>query len=283
MDTGFPTRACAASRLSLAQLTINEACGSALVEAAATAGFDAVGLRVVSPAGVAQHAPIAGNEASLREVERSLAATGLSVLDVNSFWITPQTRAENVKPVIDAAVRLRAPWILVVIDDRELTRGTETFAACCELADIAGIGIALEFQPYGAVRSLGAARDIVRVSGRSNVGIVLDTLHFCRSGGQASEIAALPADALAFVQICDALLRPPPLEELRLESRGGRLYPGEGELPLFELMEALPEGITLDVETPNRRAAHLPAVEQARLSAAATRRFLADWKVAKTA
>ena len=106
--------------LSLAQLTINDACGPDLIEAAAKAGFDAVGLRVISPAGVVQHPTIAGDEAKLREVERSLSATGLNVLDVNSFWITPQTRAEDFKPVVDAAVRLRAPQVLVVIDDLSL-------------------------------------------------------------------------------------------------------------------------------------------------------------------
>src|SRR5262245_53671023 len=103
------------NRLSLAQLTINDACGPALIEAAAVSGFDAVGLRVVSPAGVAPHPPIAGNETLLREVEASLAATGLTVLDVNSFWITPDITVEHFKPVIDAAVRLRAPHVLVVI------------------------------------------------------------------------------------------------------------------------------------------------------------------------
>src|SRR5262245_13629696 len=170
------------NKLSLAQLTINDACGPALIEAAAAAGFDAVGLRVISPAGVVQHPTIAGNEALLREVERSLAATGVSVLDVNSFWITPSTTADDFKPVIEAAVRLRAPHILVVIDDRDHQRARATFAACGAAAAAEGTRIAFEFQPYGAVPSLGAALDIVRGAGLSNIGIVLDTLHFCRSG-----------------------------------------------------------------------------------------------------
>jgi sugar phosphate isomerase/epimerase len=269
------------NRLSLAQLTINEACGPDLIEAAAQAGFDAVGLRVISPAGAVPHPMIAGNEQLLREVERSLAATGLSILDVNSFWITPQTTVENFKPVLDAAIRLRAPNILVVIDDRDLARGSAVLAECCAVAGPAGIKIALEFQPYGAVRSLDETVRIIRETGLPNIGIVLDVLHLYRSGRCAADVAALPAGMLAFVQFCDAPLAGPPREELRVESRGRRLYPGEGELPLFELMDVLPSGIILDIETPCARSLRLPAVEQARLAADATRRFLAAWKAGK--
>jgi sugar phosphate isomerase/epimerase len=281
--TGFPKgHAPITNRLSLAQLTINDACGPALIEAAAAAGFDAVGLRVISPAGVPPHPPIAGNDALLREVEASLAATGISVLDVNSFWIRPTTTAEQFKPVVEAAVRLRAPYILVVIDDRDVGRGGDVFAACAALANQAHVGIALEFQPYGAVPSLGAALDVVRGAGLANIGLVLDTLHFCRSGGRATEVAALPAGTLAFVQLADAPFKSPSFSELRVESRGHRLLPGEGELPLLELMDALPPGITLDIETPNLRATSLPHAEQARLAATAARRFLAAWKTSKT-
>jgi len=269
------------NRLSLAQLTINDACGPALIEAAADGGFDAVGLRVISPAGVVQHPPIAGNEALLREVERSLAATGLAVLDVNSFWITPATTLDHFKPVIEAAVRLRAPHILVVIDDRDLIRSRAAFADCAAAAQVAGIRIALEFQPYGAVPSLAAALDVA--TGLGNVGIVLDTLHVCRSGATPAEIAALPAGMLAFVQLCDAPLTAPPFDQLRVESRGRRLLPGEGELPLFALMDALPDGITLDIETPNLAVQHLPHAEQARRACDAARRFLAAWKAGRTA
>ena len=190
--------------------------------------------------------------------------------------------AEQFKPVVEAAVRLRAPHILVVIDDRDAARGCAVLAGCGALAAGARIGIALEFQPYGAVPSLDAALDVVRGAGLANIGLVLDTLHFCRSGGRAAEVAALPAGTLAFVQLADAPFKSPPFSELRIESRGHRLLPGEGELPLNELMDTLPPGITLDIETPNLRTTSLPHAEQARLAAAAARRFLAAWKAGKT-
>jgi sugar phosphate isomerase/epimerase len=48
------------------------------------------------------------------------------------------------------------------------------------------------------------------------------------------------------------------------EARTGRLLPGEGVLPLRELVAALPPGIPLAIEAPSRATADLPALERAR-------------------
>jgi sugar phosphate isomerase/epimerase len=265
------------NRLSLAQLTINEADAPQSIEAAANAGFDAIGLRVISPAGVLAHPALAGNEALLRKAERALAETDLTVLDVNSFWITAWTTPQNFLPVLDAASQLDAESVLTVINDPDLARAREVLAECCAVADPAGIKIALEFQPYGSVRTLSEAIAVVRGVGMQNIGIVLDVLHLYRSGGQVADLRGVPAELFAFAQICDAPLASPPASELRAEARSRRLYPGEGELPLFDIMDALPPEITLDVETPTERAAHLPVREQAKLAADTTREFLAAW------
>jgi sugar phosphate isomerase/epimerase len=110
-----------------------------------------------------------------------------------------------------------------------------------------------------------------------NIGIVLDVLHLYRSGGQASDIRGVPAGLFAFAQLCDAPLAAPPPEQLRGEARGRRLYLGDGELPLFDVMDMLPPDIMLEIETPTEHAANLPALKQARLAADTTRQFLAAW------
>lgn len=48
------------------------------------------------------------------------------------------------------------------------------------------------------------------------------------------------------------------------EARAGRLLPGEGVLPLRELVAALPAGVPLAIEAPCRAGADLPAVERAK-------------------
>jgi hypothetical protein len=47
------------------------------------------------------------------------------------------------------------------------------------------------------------------------------------------------------------------------EARRGRLLPGEGVLPLAELVAALPDTVPLAVEAPCWATADLPAVERA--------------------
>ena len=68
-------------------------------------------------------------------------------------------------------------------------------------------------------------------------------------------------------QICDAgpdMPGPGDTPALIREARTGRLLPGEGVLPLAELVAALPATLPLAVEAPCGATAALPAVERAR-------------------
>lgn len=261
-------------RLSLAQLTIDDADPFVLIEAAAKAGFDSVGLRVISAPGAPARPSVAGNPGLIARVSECLAENSVTVLQVNSFWITPETTAADFPPVLEAGARLGAESVLVVIGDPDLERAAARFAACCAAAEPLGIGVALEFQSYSPVRTVAHALRMIETSGYGNAGLVVDALHLARSGGRPADLAAVPPERLLFVQLCDAPARTPPTEALRREARRARLYPGDGELPLFELMDALPSGVPLDVEAPCESSAHLSAAEQARLASEATRRFL---------
>ena len=82
----------------------------------------------------------------------------------------------------------------------------------------------------------------------------------------------IPDEWLRAAQICDASADVPTTEAAIIaEAREGRLPPGEGALPLGDLLEALPADTSLSVEMP------MPALEtRARIAAAfaATRRLL---------
>lgn len=52
--------------------------------------------------------------------------------------------------------------------------------------------------------------------------------------------------------------------ELVREARTGRLLPGEGVLPLKELVAALPGDLPLAIEAPCQATAELPALERAK-------------------
>jgi sugar phosphate isomerase/epimerase len=102
--------------------------------------------------------------------------------------------------------------------------------------------------------------------------VLVDALHFSRSGGIPAHIGQVDPALLRYAQICDASADvPAPTDTAALirEARTGRLLPGEGALPLAELVAALPAGVPLAIEAPCRATAELPPAERARRAYAA--------------
>jgi sugar phosphate isomerase/epimerase len=142
-----------------------------------------------------------------------------------------------------------------------------------------GVRPVLEFIPFTAVPRLETAAAVVRAAAQPAAGVLVDPLHLRRSGGTPAQVAALAAanpELLPYAQLCDAPLAPPPdgIRGLYREAVRDRRLPGEGELPLRELLAALPAGIPLSVEAPMLALSGLPASEQTKRIARAVRRWL---------
>jgi sugar phosphate isomerase/epimerase len=108
---------------------------------------------------------------------------------------------------------------------------------------------------------------------RDNAGLVIDLLHLSRSGGGAADLRRVEPSLLRLVHYCDAAPAPEgqrSIDELRAESRTARRLPGEGVLPLRELLAAFPDGTPISVEAPSQSLAGLSAEERARRALAAT-------------
>jgi sugar phosphate isomerase/epimerase len=262
--------------LSISHLTILDASPPDLVSAAAGAGFDAVGIRVW-PAADEPPYPMLGDTPMMRETLARLADTGVWVLDVEVLRLRADSRPEDALRVLDAGARLAARWVLVIGNDPEEARLVERFAAVCRAAADRGIRACLEFMIFSSVRTLADAVRVVEQAAHPAGAVLVDALHLQRSGATAADVAALPSDRLAYTQLCDGPFQPvrPPEDVARTEARTGRLLPGDGELPLRELVGALPRDVTLAVEAPVAELADKPAAERARLAHAALRRLLA--------
>jgi sugar phosphate isomerase/epimerase len=266
------------NRLSLAPLTINEAGPLELIAAAAAGGFDAVSLRVIGAPGVEAVAPLAGDTALIAAIRQRLADCGVGVYSATGIWLAPDFAVASVEPALAVAAELGASHCLAVGYDDDRPRLVANFAALCQMAARYGLTIALEFMPYIPVNNVAEAARLVREAGEPNAGLVIDTLHLARSGGTPADVAAVERERIAYVQLCDApRVRPPELAR-RDESLHRRLYPGEGELPLFELMDALPADVTIDLEVPCAADAHLSFTERGRRAGEATRRFLERYR-----
>jgi sugar phosphate isomerase/epimerase len=253
--------------VSLAHLTVLDATPPELVTAAAAAGFRTVGIRLtatpsvgVPPYDILSDGPL------LRETLLRLADTGVSVLDTEFLRFEPDAPVATPEGFLEVSARLGARHVLVMSAEPDPARTLERFSDLCDRAAAYGLHVGLEFAIYTGVRTLAQAADVVVRSGRPNASVLVDALHFSRSGGIPAHVAAADPSLFRYAQICDAspdMPGPDDPSALIREARTGRLLPGEGALPLAELVRALPPAVPLAVEAPCRATADLPILERA--------------------
>lgn len=248
-DAGPP--AAATRRVSLDYLTVRGADPVEQIEAAAAAGFDSVGLRFLAPPDLALAHEVVGNRSLIRAIRAACRRTGVEPLDVEVFFLSPAIEPASHLRALDAAAEIGASMILAVCADGEHGRAVDRFARLCDAAAPSGIRVALEFMRWSPVATVDDALAFVTDANRPNAGVCVDALHLSRSGGSPRTLPVLPR-AGTFVQLCDARLPGPPPEGLLAEAREDRLYPGEGDLWLDDLLDALPQDTPISVEAPRR-------------------------------
>ncbi len=260
--------------VSLAHFTVMDADPVALVRIGAGAGFDAVGLRIMPPFPTDRIVPVIGDLPLQRRLRDALAETGQRILDVEAFWIFPDTDVAAWRPALDLAAELGARHVLTVGNDPDRGRLAANVARFCADAAERGLRIMLEFIPYSEIRSLEDAAALLAEVQPADAGILVDAIHLSRSGGHPADIVRHDPELFTYAHLCDVPAAPPPPEGLRPEARGGRLYPGEGGLWLDDFVAAFRPGTPMVVEAPNAARSALPPLERARLAAVTTRNLL---------
>lgn len=262
--------------LSLAHLTVLDVTPPALFDLAAEAGYRSVGIRVHPAAPGAVAYPL--SRSTLIDWRRRMADADVGVHDIEFIPLTPQFRAAEHAHLLGLAGELGAKRLNVSGDDADLDRLVDHFAALCDLAAAAGLGVDLEFMRFRIVGSLPRALEVVTRAARPNGRLLIDVLHLFRSGGTAEMLAQVPASALGSLQLCDAPLEDPTDAGIVDEAREGRLFPGEGGLPLQAFLAALPGDIPIGLEVPTGRThPHLDAKQRATAACAGGRALLAGW------
>jgi sugar phosphate isomerase/epimerase len=247
------------------------------VTAAAAGGFDAVGMRVAGRQPGDGSTSVIGNAAAVRDIRRRRDDAGIAITHVTAYWVTRDLPLSAFLPVIETAAELGAGMIGVNCGDPDEDRFVSFMARYCEAAARYRLKLALEFMPYSDAKTLQQAARMVRRAAQPNFGLMIDPLHLARSGGTPADVQRVEPGLIYMVQLCDAPLEKPAALELRSEALGNRLYPGEGGLPLYDLLDAVPPEAQIDVEIPCRQHADLAPDEQGRLTGEKCRRFLAAY------
>ncbi|HWI37423.1 MAG TPA: TIM barrel protein [Burkholderiales bacterium] len=232
--------------IGLAALSVLECPHDSQVRIAAQAGYTHVGLRLVPVAGQPYQHPL-----DVPLLEACLRETGVRVLDVEVFRLTPQTKVADWENIFAISQRLGASDILVHGADADESRLIQTFGELCERAGHYRLRANLEPMPWVDVSNISKALRILRGAGKSNSGLLVDAIHFSRARDSLAELKKVPREYLHYAQLCDARPEiPADPQEIIRQARADRLFPGEGGLDLRGLLGALPADLALSLEVP---------------------------------
>lgn len=264
--------------LVLSRNTVTAAAGfRTFVEAAATAGYDGIGLRPKDR----ERALAEGlRDADLRAI---LRGNGLELVELEyhrDFALAGEAGARAVRaeqPFYALADALGGRHLFVISNvSGSIDDAAERFAAMCDRAAAHGISIALEYVPYFDIGDISTAWEVVRRAERANSGVLVDSWHHVRGGGTADDVRAVPAERIIAIQVNDGLAKL--VGTLREDTIHRRVMPGDGVFDLTNFVDILvAHGVHAPwcVEVPGDLAEGLTAVDAARRSADGMRRVFA--------
>jgi sugar phosphate isomerase/epimerase len=157
--------------------------------------------------------------------------------------------------------------------EADRARTFDELAVLTDLAAERGILTSVEPVPGLAIADLSTAMAAVEHVGREEISLLIDTMHVARSGAGPDDLRALPAERIGHIQLSDVPLRSTREYNYAEEAMYHRMAPGEGELPLADMLAALPGDRVVGLEVPMLSRAEagvsaydrlLPCVESAR-------------------
>lgn len=268
------------NQISLANLTVGRTAQTELIRAAAQAGFGKVGLLLMTATAQPLQHEVIGRPEVIREINAACKDTGVGVFDVEAFVLSPQTDLERFRPALALGAGLGATHISAIGTEfgpdatfLSTEQRIDLFGRLCDEAAQFGLAVGVEFMMYRDIRTWREALQMINAAGRANAGLILDVLHFFRAGATPSDLLQVPAGRIAYAQLSDCVATPLPVEKLAVEARCSRLHLGEGAIPLQEILDLLPAGLQLVIETPIAAEANFSTLQRAESAARHTTDF----------
>jgi sugar phosphate isomerase/epimerase len=236
-------------RYSLAHVTVLGCAPPQAISIAARCGYEFVGLRTIPLGLPGEPRYILEDDAVLlRETRAALRDTGVKLLDIEDVVIAPDRDVLSCLRALECGAELGARHLICNVWGGEPGFVQDQFDQLCDLASPLGMRVEAEFVSFTPLFNLQDAWRLVRDSGRDNAGILIDMLHYLRSGVTIEEIDQVPRDRFSFLHLDDgAAIENPTIDYMKAVARGERLYVGEGDAPIREVVARLP-GLPLAIE-----------------------------------
>jgi len=260
--------------------TIHQADLEQTIELAARYGFPTL---QIPPDIVLEHGDAAAIRRRLRDAGVQIRLIDAITAGIPGMRTEPVVFRGRTMPRYDAAACLEVANALEVPlvnishylgSPVSLEQMAEGVASVCRMAAMHGVTIVLEFVPDSGIRTMSEAAQIALASGEANCKVHLDTWHLARTGGSAETIRQLSPGLIGAFQISD---RKEPAPGSAYIPMSGRLLPGEGELPLTEIVAAAlannPD-LTIEVEVFSEELGAMAPDDAAKRVADA----VADWR-----
>ena len=209
-----------------------------------------------------------------RAVKAAIGERGVEVVLGEGFLIHPQVDLGQCAADLDLLAGLGARKVNCVGLEPDVARCHDQFAIFARMAAERGMSATIEFMPFVAVDSLPKALDCAAVCDGGTGSVLLDSMHVFRTGTSLEDIASLDPALIGHVQLCDARADWSDADYMT-HAKFERLAPGDGDLPLREFLGAVPDGLVIGLEVPQRAKALAGADHRSRIAdlLAATRSF----------
>jgi sugar phosphate isomerase/epimerase len=219
----------------------------AYIEATLKAGYDGVGIRTFrAPGRMYNFNPIVGNKDLERDVKSALDASGLEVYDLYSFYLQPEMDWDVITPALEYGGVIGCKYVLVIGDDPDWTRMVDSMGRLIDIIQPLGMRAVFEAFARQAVADrpmlspMAACLKFIEDCKPKYVGMCLDPRQQYRDEQGFDSLKSIGTDRtlIPYVQLNDQA------------THGGSLgiLPGEGFVPLYDYLNALPPDIDISVE-----------------------------------
>jgi sugar phosphate isomerase/epimerase len=161
-------------------------------------------------------------------------------------------------------------------EEPDRARTFDELAALTELAAARGIDTCVEPVVGLSIADLASAIAAVEYVNRVEITLLIDTMQEACFDASAEDLRSIPAERIGYIQLSDTTMQRR-MEHYAEEAMYERMTPGEGELPLLDMLAALPQDRVVGLEIPMRASAGagvsaydrlLPCADSARSSLA---------------
>jgi sugar phosphate isomerase/epimerase len=262
--------------ISLAALTVLGLSPDEQIICAERTGYESVGLRLIPATPTEAHYPLLQDAPRIAKVKDLMRSTGIKVLDIEVFRLEPKTNINDFIPYLELGADLGSKNVLVAGYDPDWVRMTENWIALCEISRDFDIKPHIEPMPWTNVKTYLDALSLMRQSPDEWGAVLIDPIHFFRTGGDVNQINFDDTKRFRYIQLSDATLPVPESSaEILRQARQDRLPPGQGKLALKDLLRNIPSNLPISLEVPlGSKWSHHTIEEKARIVLECTLNFL---------